>query len=494
MSHDVFISYSSIDKKIADAIKHGLHAAGIRCWMAPDDVAPGADWATEITYAIEASKVMVLVWTSASMASFEVPKELGLAMSSKVVVIPVRLEDIQPKGSFKYHLSARHWLDGCSKDLDVAIVQLKNLVALQLRSGQKTLLQQKVLKDGQPGKSCVSFEGLDDHDLPITGSTQAKISSTSEKNQGSSLGDGIEMNLPASFACGQRNTIDPRSEMLAINTGHAPNGVVQVSCENPQGNTKNEPKVLIQQTANTPVSTPDLSAKRPSATTADEPIILEEKSTASKRLSAFVSELSTSIENLEIKPFVSYNGWGTKMDYILGAKNIEAKLREHCLPFLFHETSKIPDTLLIRIDQNTWGPTHGFAVTTKGIHVTSGEFGAGCLVDTWNNIKGWKNELRGSPMLIEWGQIHSAVLDNNIMLLNGQIPVFSFFSVDSLCPTLLSSLNTSESLQSIRKIENIEEFETEEPDGFRGFRDEESLYLLIVECILRCTSINTVQR
>ncbi|MDB5446864.1 MAG: hypothetical protein JWQ97_2181 [Phenylobacterium sp.] len=42
MSHDVFISYSSRDKPTADALCHTLDAAGVRCWMAPRDIQPGA--------------------------------------------------------------------------------------------------------------------------------------------------------------------------------------------------------------------------------------------------------------------------------------------------------------------------------------------------------------------------------------------------------------------------------------------------------------------
>ena len=125
---DAFISYSSKNKQIADAVKHGLHSAGIRCWMAPDDIQPGRDWAAEVADAIEACSVMVLIWTRASMSSVEVPKELGLAMSSGSIVIPFRLENIEPHGSFKYHLAGRHWLDAYDTDLDESIRQLTELV------------------------------------------------------------------------------------------------------------------------------------------------------------------------------------------------------------------------------------------------------------------------------------------------------------------------------------------------------------------------------
>lgn len=139
VAFDVFISYSSLDKQIADAVKHGLHSACIRCWMAPDDITPGRDWAEEIILAIEQCPVMVLVWTQASMSSREVPKELGLAMNSGAIVIPFRLENIQPEGSFKYHLSGRHWLDVYDKKLDQAIDELIAQVSGSLSKSNQRL-------------------------------------------------------------------------------------------------------------------------------------------------------------------------------------------------------------------------------------------------------------------------------------------------------------------------------------------------------------------
>ena len=54
MAHDVFISYSHHDKPTADAVCAKLEEDGIRCWYAPRDIQPGADWAGSIVHAIEA--------------------------------------------------------------------------------------------------------------------------------------------------------------------------------------------------------------------------------------------------------------------------------------------------------------------------------------------------------------------------------------------------------------------------------------------------------
>jgi hypothetical protein len=75
MAHDVFISYSSKDKPIADAICATMEQNGVRCWIAPRDIQPGADWGESIIHAIAGSRVMVLVLSHFSNASQQVKRE-----------------------------------------------------------------------------------------------------------------------------------------------------------------------------------------------------------------------------------------------------------------------------------------------------------------------------------------------------------------------------------------------------------------------------------
>jgi hypothetical protein len=67
MSHEVFISYAHADKTVADAVCATLEAAGLRCWIAPRDVQPGAQWTAEIINAISASRVVVLVFSTCTL-------------------------------------------------------------------------------------------------------------------------------------------------------------------------------------------------------------------------------------------------------------------------------------------------------------------------------------------------------------------------------------------------------------------------------------------
>jgi hypothetical protein len=111
MAHDVFISYSSKDKPIADGICANLEAAGMRCWIAPRDIHPGEDWPTAITNAISTSKVMVLVFSASSNSSEDVSREIILAATSRLVIIPFKIEDIEPEPGKRYYLARTHWLE-----------------------------------------------------------------------------------------------------------------------------------------------------------------------------------------------------------------------------------------------------------------------------------------------------------------------------------------------------------------------------------------------
>jgi len=61
MTSQVFISYSSKDKAIADAICHQLESEGIKCWIAPRDIEPGSKWTEAIMHGIEKCRAFILV-------------------------------------------------------------------------------------------------------------------------------------------------------------------------------------------------------------------------------------------------------------------------------------------------------------------------------------------------------------------------------------------------------------------------------------------------
>ena len=118
MAHSVFISYSSQDKPVADAVCAGLERIKIRCWIAPRDVQPGRSFAGEITRAIQHSKVLVLIFSAHSNQSEQVLREVQLAANSHLHIVQVRIQDVIPSDDLEYYLSAPHWLDALTPPLE----------------------------------------------------------------------------------------------------------------------------------------------------------------------------------------------------------------------------------------------------------------------------------------------------------------------------------------------------------------------------------------
>ncbi|MGA7221817.1 MAG: TIR domain-containing protein [Candidatus Acidiferrales bacterium] len=126
MAFDVFISYASKDKIVADAVCARLEASGIRCWIAPRDIVGGTSYGEAIIEAIHGAKVMVLVFSSSANASGHIPKEVERAVSNDVAVLPFRIEDVPPGKSLDYFIGSVHWLDAMTPPMEK---HLDNLAA-----------------------------------------------------------------------------------------------------------------------------------------------------------------------------------------------------------------------------------------------------------------------------------------------------------------------------------------------------------------------------
>ncbi len=133
MAHDVFISYSSKDKTVADAVCAKLEGRGIRCWIAPRDVLPGMTYGKALIQALNQSRVLVLVFTAHANASDDVAKEVERACSKGVSVVPFRIEDVPMSEELEYHIGNRHWLDAMTPPLEQHLGHLADAVAALLR-------------------------------------------------------------------------------------------------------------------------------------------------------------------------------------------------------------------------------------------------------------------------------------------------------------------------------------------------------------------------
>ena len=113
MARDVFISYSTKDKALANKICAHLESRkNISCWIAHRDILPGADWPESIVTAIGNARVMLLLFTSNANESSQMARELARADNQRIPVIALRTrEDVEPGKMLAYFLSTSHWLD-----------------------------------------------------------------------------------------------------------------------------------------------------------------------------------------------------------------------------------------------------------------------------------------------------------------------------------------------------------------------------------------------
>jgi TPR repeat protein len=124
MAHDVFISYASEDKIVADAVCGMLESHAVRCWVAPRDVLPGVAYGEAIIDAIRGCRIMILVFSSKSNTSPHIPKEIERAVSAGVSIIPFRIEDVKPGRSLDYFIGSVHWLDALTPPLESHLERL----------------------------------------------------------------------------------------------------------------------------------------------------------------------------------------------------------------------------------------------------------------------------------------------------------------------------------------------------------------------------------
>jgi len=92
MSHDIFISYSSEDKIVAEAL---------------------SDCA-----------LMLLIFSRHSNGSKRVLDEIYFAISEEKTILPFRIENLDPTGAMRLHLSSRHWLDAYDPSWEAHINKL----------------------------------------------------------------------------------------------------------------------------------------------------------------------------------------------------------------------------------------------------------------------------------------------------------------------------------------------------------------------------------
>ena len=101
---EVFISKSTKDDTIANAICNVLEKNNISCWIAPRDITPGLNYAAEIIRGIENAKILLVIVSQNSNESGHVLNEINRAVEVNKIILPFKIDATDIKDDFKYYL------------------------------------------------------------------------------------------------------------------------------------------------------------------------------------------------------------------------------------------------------------------------------------------------------------------------------------------------------------------------------------------------------
>lgn len=108
----MFISHSSKNSKLADAVTAELESNGIPCWISSRDIRPGdPNYGLAILEGLSVCQAVVLLLTEASNRSQHVMKEAERAVSKNIPILIVRFQPVKVSKDLEYYVSSAQFLD-----------------------------------------------------------------------------------------------------------------------------------------------------------------------------------------------------------------------------------------------------------------------------------------------------------------------------------------------------------------------------------------------
>ncbi len=94
---EVFISYSTLDKKFATELKEKMNLFGLKAFLAHQDLNPSVEWQDTILSSLRSCDVFVPILTNNFKKSFWTDQESGIALSLGKHILPLRIH-VNPQG------------------------------------------------------------------------------------------------------------------------------------------------------------------------------------------------------------------------------------------------------------------------------------------------------------------------------------------------------------------------------------------------------------
>lgn len=147
--YDVFISYSSLDQKVAEGVCGYMESKGCRCFVAYRDIPRGKVWARAIADAIDHSRIMVVVFSEHFNNSEQTDREIELAAENKMPILTFRIAESEFTGAKKYYLKNLNWIDAFPKP-DVCFGRLYESVSSLLMLPDDGRFEKSAVKKDNP--------------------------------------------------------------------------------------------------------------------------------------------------------------------------------------------------------------------------------------------------------------------------------------------------------------------------------------------------------
>jgi len=125
---EVFISYASADRVVADSVCTALEREGVPCWIAPRDVTPGEFYSEAIVHAIDTAMVVVLVLSQNAAVSQHVLREVERASSKRHPLVSFRIDLAPIPAALEYFLNTSQWLDASATGVERTLPKLVDSV------------------------------------------------------------------------------------------------------------------------------------------------------------------------------------------------------------------------------------------------------------------------------------------------------------------------------------------------------------------------------
>ena len=101
---DVFISFATRDRKVAERLLSFFEAEAVSCFFAPRDLEGGSQWHEGLYSAIADCRTVVLLLSASSSRSQHVLREIDIAVEQRKPVLPIRIDRVSPSGGLGYLL------------------------------------------------------------------------------------------------------------------------------------------------------------------------------------------------------------------------------------------------------------------------------------------------------------------------------------------------------------------------------------------------------